>query len=70
MNNSHFPPPQAEDNEMLRDAHTDLEDTGFTTLPPEIHPEQFIYWLERYRGLDEVGIYEYTETALILCRSI
>lgn len=61
-----YPPPQTDDQELLRDAFYDLEYAGWTTLPGDIHAEQFIHWLRRYRGLDGVEIHEQTATALIL----
>jgi hypothetical protein len=63
-----YPPPQPEDHEMLRDAFFDLEATGFTTIPADIHIDQFIYWLRRYRGLDGVNLYEANPTATVLSK--
>lgn len=65
-----FAPPLPEDYEMLRDAFYDLTVVGHTTLPSDTNPERFIYWLERYRGLDNVTIQELNHISLILAREI
>lgn len=61
-------PPEGLEHDALSDALWDLIDFGTTTLPPESDPEQWIYWLQRYQGVDQVSVQSHTETALILKR--
>lgn len=67
-NDKNYPPPEADDQEALRDAFWDLEFTGHTTIARVFDPQQFIYWLERYRGIDRVKVEETNRFAHILVK--
>lgn len=60
--------PDESEHEILRDAFEDMCQGGYSTLSSMIKPDRFIFWLERYYGLDHVEVASHTDQCLILRR--